>query len=180
MKKTLCVILSVLCLILIVNASVSAAYSFREGETHVTCVSCTVVDNNISEHLEDLPADVQSIVLAPTLAKIDAIPNVSIPSTKDYSVYFATGFFDVSDECFPYNHELEITVYHEKIIEGALIKAIHYSTKRSLWEEIDPYSIDRSAHTAVFRFQDGSPVALIIAIPKGGANTGVVDTATYH
>lgn len=159
---------------MVVTVSVSAAKSYQEGETSIYCETCTYIDQSV-ETWDVGDATINDTLNNPTIAKLESVAGISMPSTDKYYVYI-TNFFGVNNECNP-GGSADFTVYHDKIIAGSVVFAVHYSYNTG-FEKVNPLAVDRSAHTAKFHLKDTSPVAIVIAIPKNASQGGVVDTAT--
>lgn len=86
---------------------------------------------------------------------------------------FVTGFFDlipVGDVQKNANDKYEVTLNVPSFTAKTTnVKVLHYSTKRSLWEVIEPKNVDLKAKTLTAEFEDLSPVAVI-------ADEGTFDT----
>lgn len=180
MRKLLTILLSVLCMLMVVSASVSANPSFNDGEFHIIAGKCTVCDEAFTSSGDPTVDDILS---NPTSTKLEAL-NIGVPSAANNTIYLIQKAFDVvngpcaiGDTSDGY---LYFTVEHAKIIPGAKVGVVYYCPSDTTWYYQNANSIDTSAHIASFKLAIDPQVVIVIAVPKGNVNpsSGVVDTAT--
>lgn len=180
MRKVLSVLLSVLCLTLIVSATISALPSFTDNGYHVVAGDCTSVETS---YVPTGNPEVDAILADPTVSTLRTLVD-GIPSDAEYYINLADDFFEVEpiSGCTIPGQEtgaVTFTVEHSKIIPGSKVGVVHYSTVRNVFEYVAADTVDTSAHVATITLSDASPVIFVIANPFGGGTPQpVVDTAT--
>lgn len=180
MRKVLSVLLSVLCLTLIVSATISALPSFTDNGYHVVAGDCTSVETS---YVPTGDSEIDAILANPTVSTLRTLVD-GIPSDAEYYINLSDSFFSVdpvSGCTIPGQGTgaVTFTVEHSRIIRGSKVGVVRYLSSGNVFEYVPADSVDTSAHVATITLSDASPVIFVIANPFGGGTPQpVVDTAT--